>query len=167
MITLTLVTFLFLGKSAIAQSQPKIQLAHRIEIEPNDSGARLSACDFSKCLPFGKGTYSKSELQKAALKAISIATISKEILKAAASQQRSETFALLVAPFNKDGKSTKSVLGYGGSGFAFLASLPQNGPQNEADYIYNLPAETMNDFRFFDNNSSLNQLKEELTKALH
>lgn len=163
-----LIVFLF-GLASYAETAPKLQLAHRIEIEPDFSGknVKLAVCDFWDCKTLGKASYSREEMQKISVKNKSDDSSLQIILRSSVATKRAQTFALLGAPFDKGGKKMNSAIGYGGTAFAFMYPLRDKNSKKEAEYILELNKEVVTNFRFMESKTSVKKLKEDLEKLLN
>ncbi len=161
-----LILILF-GPSAFSETVPKLQLAHRIEVEPDFSGnVKLMVCDFWECKTLGKDSYSREEMQKISAKNKSGDPSLQIILRSSVATKRPQTFALLSGPYDKGGKKMNAAIGYGGSSFAFMFPLRDKNSKKESDYILELNKEVSTNFRFLESKTTVKSLKENLEKLL-
>ena len=165
--TIYFLMIFLIGLSAHSETTPKLQLAHRIEIEPDFSGnVKLEVCDFWDCKTIGKESYSREEMQKISKKNKSEEPSLKLILRSSVASKRHQTFALLSEPYDKGRKKMHSALGYGGTAFSFMFPLRENKSKKESDYILNLNKEVATNFRLLESKMTIKNLKTELEKLL-
>lgn len=158
--------FLLLAPSAwAAEVGPLLQLAHRIEITPNNGGTQFQACDFYRCTTIGKDFYSQEEIQKA-LGKNSKNDLVKGILQAATGKQPA-TFALLEKPYMQNGKRKLSAVGSGGTFFgSVLEQIPGRPRPTASSFVVELPRDTATAFQYFDSQPALGLVKTGLLKVL-
>ena len=151
------------SQTAFAADAVIVDLDSRVEVRTGDSKTSISVCHKLECSFVGseKG-YDSQALAKISAKTTD--PLLSVLLKAGSAGTDTLTYALLKSPVVVQGKTRRSVFGYGGSLYLGVFSSVQNS--RSSDFSTQVPRDMIANMRFFESETKPDEAATKLRALL-